>query len=236
MARRRQIEPSKTAPNRFKSSLGAAATTFLLRVVGAFISARAQIGNVIRQPTHVQPRELLDGRHFLDFGSMRMYLPGTWILRLSMSGIEVVPPRPRFAGIYLCRRILSNLLHSSAKATKQQHFRYCVQRLMNNILNLLRSLIQSLVCHLECYLVALIGLGGFQNNMRRTGIESHHSHSCDRITTRLRTVPTLRGTPTFASHFGHFYDWSHQVPSTLLSLSLACEYAKHGDQLLHYRD
>ena len=132
--RRRYVEPSEPPQAALTPASALQPQRSYLRVVRAFISARAQIGNVIRQPTHVQPRELLDGRLFLDFVSTRIYLPCTWILKIVNVGHRggTGPDRPRFAGRYLSRRILSILLHSCAKATKQQHFRYSVrvQRLM----------------------------------------------------------------------------------------------------------
>ena len=47
--------------------------------------------------------------------------------------------------------------------------------------------------------MAIIGLGGFQVNMRRTGIESHHSHSRDRISASYVPPLSFAGTPTLLS-------------------------------------
>ena len=147
-----------------------------------------------------------------------MHLSCTWILR-TVNVAHRVSTGP--ATIYLTEGFCQtySVLRSRAKFTRTA---LSLPRIMldDYILSLPRSLIYLLGCQLDCYLMAIIGLGGFQVNMRRTGIESHHSHSRDR--TSASYVPTsilLRGVQ-LCSHFGQFYDWPHQVH--LLSLSLAC--------------
>ena len=105
---------------------------------------------------------------------MRMYLPCTWIPRTFD-----LARRGGTGPATMCWNIVEGFSPINLiQAPKLQATALSLLRTMldEHILNLPRSLIYSLECHLDCYLVAIIGLGGFQKNMRRTGIESHHSH------------------------------------------------------------
>ena len=125
-AQRYQAEPSVPPPKQL--GLQPRRCSHNVNIVGgAFISARAQIGNVTHQPTHVWLRELLDGESMI--GSWQdahasPHHPCTWILRT----IKVARRGGTGSATICCDIVVEGFcqiyVHSSAQSDKQNPLPY----------------------------------------------------------------------------------------------------------------